>query len=241
MSNVLLNIQNLSVSYGHIEAVRGVTMEVRAGEIVTLIGSNGAGKSTTLRTISGLIKASSGSVTLEGRELLGVKAHQIARLGVAHAPEGRHVIPGLTVEQNLEIGSTSRGKEAREVIEADLAKIYSLFPRLDERRKQSGWSLSGGEQQMLTLGRALISKPKILILDEPSLGLAPMLTQEVFNAIRKINEEEGVSILLVEQNAFMALSVAHRCYLLENGTIRMSGTAAELQASEEVRNSYLGV
>jgi branched-chain amino acid transport system ATP-binding protein len=240
MSDVLLQVEGISVNYGNIQAVVDVSLDVRRGEIVTLIGSNGAGKSTLLRTISGLHKPRTGSITLEGENLVGRQTHDIARMGVAHAPEGRRVLPGLTVEQNLQVGTSARSNQDPAAIAEDLDRIYTLFPRLLERRKQLGWSLSGGEQQMLTLGRALISRPRVLLLDEPSLGLAPKLTQEVFQAIRTINAVDNVTILLVEQNAYMALSIADRCYLLENGVIRLSGTAEEVKATDDVRHAYLG-
>ena len=240
MGEKILTIENLVVNYGNIQALSGISIEVQRGEIVTLIGSNGAGKSTTLRTVSGINKPISGEIFFEGKSLLGMRTYQISKAGIAHAPEGRHIIPGLTVEQNLEVGLTSRPTEFKDSIERDFERIYSLFPVLRERKKQTGWSLSGGEQQMLTLGRALISKPKLLLLDEPSLGLAPKVTAQVFEAIESVNKIEGVTILLVEQNAFMALNVAHRGYLLENGAMRHSGTAKELLESPVVRDAYLG-
>jgi len=240
MTESILSIDNLVVNYGNIQAISGISIEVHRGEIVTLIGSNGAGKSTTLRTISGINKPLSGDITFEGKSIVGKKTYQLAKAGIAHAPEGRHIIPGLTVEQNLEIGLTARPEEFKDSIAADFERIYSLFPVLRERKKQTGWSLSGGEQQMLSVGRALISKPRLLLLDEPSLGLAPKVTAQVFEAIASVNQVDGVTILLVEQNAFMALNVAHRGYLLENGVIRHSGTSKELIDSPEVRDAYLG-
>jgi branched-chain amino acid transport system ATP-binding protein len=240
MSENILTIDNLVVKYGNVQAVSGISLEVHRGEIVTLIGSNGAGKSTTLRTISGINKAVSGDIIFEGKSILGMKTYQLAKNGIAHAPEGRHIIPGLSVEQNLEVGLTARPDSGADSMAKDFERIYTLFPVLRERKKQSGWSLSGGEQQMLSVGRALISKPRLLLLDEPSLGLAPKVTQQVFEAISSINQVDGVTILLVEQNAFMALNVAHRGYLLENGEIRHSGTSEELMASAAVRDAYLG-
>jgi len=240
MGENILTVKDLVVNYGNIHALAGISIEIARGEIVTLIGSNGAGKSTTLRTISGINKPVSGDITFEGKSLLGMKTHQLARAGIAHAPEGRHIIPGLTVEQNLEVGLTARPEEFEDSIEKDFERIYTLFPVLRERKKQTGWSLSGGEQQMLSLGRALVSKPRLLLLDEPSLGLAPKVTAQVFEAIASVNEVDGVTILLVEQNAFMALNVAHRGYLLENGVIRHSGTSKELMDSPAVRDAYLG-
>lgn len=239
MSEPVLSIRDLHVGYGNVKALSGVSFEVRTREIVTLIGANGAGKSTALRTISGLHAPTSGSVALEGRSLLGMKANRIARLGVAHAPEGRRILPGLTVEQNLQLGMTVIHGRATSAV-SDLDRMYELFPALKDRRKQLGWSLSGGEQQMLSLGRALISRPRLLLLDEPSLGLAPKITQQLFRSIESINADQGVAILLVEQNAFMALNVAHRGYLLENGRISQTGTAQELVGSQAVRDAYLG-
>jgi len=240
MGENILTVKDLVVNYGNIHALAGISIEIARGEIVTLIGSNGAGKSTTLRTISGINKPVSGDITFEGKSLLGMKTHQLARAGIAHAPEGRHIIPGLTVEQNLKVGLTARPAEFEDSIEKDFERIYTLFPVLRERKRQTGWSLSGGEQQMLSLGRALVSKPRLLLLDEPSLGLAPKVTAQVFEAIASVNEVDGVTILLVEQNAFMALNVAHRGYLLENGVIRHSGTSKELMESPAVRDAYLG-
>jgi branched-chain amino acid transport system ATP-binding protein len=239
MSGMLLTIEGLGVKYGNVAALSGVSLEVGPGEIVALIGANGAGKSTTLRTISGLHAPFSGSISLDGRSLLGRKADHIARLGISHAPEGRRILPGLTVEQNLELGTTVSRKRGVS-IKPELDRMYALFPALASRRAQLGWSLSGGEQQMLSLGRALISRPRLLLLDEPSLGLAPKITQDVFRSIAAINKEQGLAILLVEQNAFMALNVAHRGYLLENGRVRQSGTSAELRKSEAIHSAYLG-
>ena len=240
MGENILTIKDLVVNYGNIQALAGISINIQHGEIVTLIGSNGAGKSTTLRTVSGINKPTSGDISFEGKSIIGMKTHQLAKAGIAHAPEGRHIIPGLTVEQNLQVGLTARPAEFKDSIEEDFERMYSLFPVLRDRRKQTGWSLSGGEQQMLSLARALISKPRLLLLDEPSLGLAPKVTAQVFEAIASVNEVDGVTILLVEQNAFMALNVADRGYLLENGAIRHSGTSKELLASPAVRDAYLG-
>ena len=240
MGENILTIKDLVVNYGNIQALSGISINIQHGEIVTLIGSNGAGKSTTLRTVSGINKPTSGDISFEGKSIIGMKTHQLAKAGIAHAPEGRHIIPGLTVEQNLQVGLTARPAEFKDSIEEDFERMYSLFPVLRDRRKQTGWSLSGGEQQMLSLARALISKPRLLLLDEPSLGLAPKVTAQVFEAIASVNEVDGVTILLVEQNAFMALNVADRGYLLENGAIRHSGTSKELLASPAVRDAYLG-
>ena len=240
MGENILTIKDLVVNYGNIQALAGISIDIQHGEIVTLIGSNGAGKSTTLRTVSGINKPTSGDISFEGKSIIGMKTHQLAKAGIAHAPEGRHIIPGLTVEQNLQVGLTARPAEFKDSIEEDFERMYNLFPVLRERRKQTGWSLSGGEQQMLSLARALVSKPRLLLLDEPSLGLAPKVTAQVFEAIASVNKVDGVTILLVEQNAFMALNVADRGYLLENGAIRHSGTSKELLASPAVRDAYLG-
>ena len=240
MGENILTIKDLVVNYGNIQALAGISIEIQRGEIVTLIGSNGAGKSTTLRTVSGINKPTSGDISFEGKSIIGMKTHQLAKAGIAHAPEGRHIIPGLTVEQNLQVGLTARPAEFKDSMEEDFERMYTLFPVLRERRKQTGWSLSGGEQQMLSLARALVSKPRLLLLDEPSLGLAPKVTAQVFEAIASVNKVDGVTILLVEQNAFMALNVANRGYLLENGAIRHSGTSKELLASPAVRDAYLG-
>ena len=240
MGENILTIKDLVVNYGNIQALAGISIDIQHGEIVTLIGSNGAGKSTTLRTVSGINKPTSGDISFEGKSVIGMKTHQLAKAGIAHAPEGRHIIPGLTVEQNLQVGLTARPAEFKDSIEEDFERMYNLFPVLRDRRKQTGWSLSGGEQQMLSLARALISKPRLLLLDEPSLGLAPKVTAQVFEAIASVNKVDGVTILLVEQNAFMALNVADRGYLLENGAIRHSGTSKELLASPAVRDAYLG-
>lgn len=238
-SDALLSLENLSVNYGNVTAVSEVSLEVEVGEIVTLIGANGAGKSTTLRTISGLHQPTTGQIVFDGQPLVGKKPNRIARLGVSHAPEGRRILPGLTVLQNLELGATPWRKRGVS-IDDDLHRIFGLFPVLADRRAQLGWSLSGGEQQMLALGRALISRPRVLLLDEPSLGLAPKITREVFEAIVTINREHGVTILLVEQNAHMALKVANRGYLLENGSVTHSGEAGTLRDSPAVRAAYLG-
>ena len=240
MGENILTIKDLVVNYGNIQALAGISIDIQHGEIVTLIGSNGAGKSTTLRTVSGINKPTSGDISFEGKSIIGMKTHQLAKAGIAHAPEGRHIIPGLTVEQNLQVGLTARPADFKYSIEEDFERMYNLFPVLRDRRKQTGWSLSGGEQQMLSLARALISKPRLLLLDEPSLGLAPKVTAQVFEAIASVNKVDGVTILLVEQNAFMALNVADRGYLLENGAIRHSGTSKELLASPAVRDAYLG-
>ena len=225
------------MSYGGIKALRGVDLEVPDGKIVTLIGANGAGKSTTLRTISGLVKAESGSVTYDGKELLGLSINKILEQGIAQSPEGRRVFPNLTVLENLKIGAYLR--KDRDGIEKDIRWIYELFPRLEERHWQPAGTLSGGEQQMLAVGRALMSRPKLLMMDEPSLGLAPLVVQGIFDIIRTINQQ-GVTVLLIEQNANMALKIADYAYVLETGCITKSGTGAALLADESVKEAYLG-
>ena len=233
----MLKIENLHVSYGGIQALRGVSLEVPDGKIVTLIGANGAGKSTTLRTITGLVKASSGSIQWNGEELLGKSIDKIIGAGIALSPEGRRVFADMSVLENLRIGAYLR--KDKEGIEEDIRWVYSLFPRLEERSWQLAGTLSGGEQQMLAVGRALMSRPKLMMLDEPSLGLAPLVVQDIFSIIREINKQ-GVTVLLIEQNANMALKIADLAYVLETGNITMSGTGAELLADERVREAYLG-
>ena len=233
----MLKIQDLRVSYGGIQALRGISLEVPDGKIVTLIGANGAGKSTTLRTITGLVKAQSGSIQWNGTELLGKSIDQIISSGIAMSPEGRRDFADLTVLENLKIGAYLRKDRAE--IEKDIQWVYSLFPRLQERSWQAAGTLSGGEQQMLAVGRALMSRPKLMMLDEPSLGLAPLVVQDIFKIIQTIHEN-GVTVLLVEQNANMALKIADLAYVLETGTITMSGTGAELLADERVKEAYLG-
>ena len=233
----MLKIENLSVSYGGIQALRGISLEVPDGKIVTLIGANGAGKSTTLRTITGLVKASSGSIQWNGEELLGRSIDKIVGSGIAMSPEGRRVFADMSVLENLRIGAYLRTDKAE--IEKDVQWVYSLFPRLEERSWQLAGTLSGGEQQMLAVGRALMSRPKLMMLDEPSLGLAPLVVQDIFSIIREINRQ-GVTVLLIEQNANMALKIADLAYVLETGNITMSGTGAELLANEKVREAYLG-
>ena len=233
----MLKIENLHVAYGGIQALRGISLDVPDGKIVTLIGANGAGKSTTLRTISGLVKAASGSITWNGEELLGKPIDKIVTTGIAMSPEGRRVFPDMTVLENLKIGAYLRKDKAE--IQKDIQWVYSLFPRLEERHWQLAGTLSGGEQQMLAVGRALMSRPKLMMLDEPSLGLAPLVVQDIFSIIREINRQ-GVTVLLIEQNANMALKIADQGYVLETGTITMTGTGAELLANEKVREAYLG-
>ena len=233
----MLIIDNLHVSYGGIRALRGISMEVPDGKIVTLIGANGAGKSTTLRTISGLVKADSGSITYDGQELLGQPIYKILQKGIAMVPEGRRVFTNLTVLENLKIGAYLRNDKAQ--IEKDLDWVYELFPRLKERSWQAGGTLSGGEQQMLAVARALMGKPKVIMMDEPSLGLAPLVVRDIFDIIREINTQ-GVTVLLIEQNANMALKIADYAYVLETGRIGLSGTGRELLVNEDVKKAYLG-
>ena len=233
----MLKIENLSVSYGGIQALRGISLEVPDGKIVTLIGANGAGKSTTLRTVTGLVKASSGSIRWNGEELLGKSIDKIVGAGIAMSPEGRRVFADMSVLENLRIGAYLRNDKAG--VEEDIQWVYRLFPRLEERSWQLAGTLSGGEQQMLAVGRALMSRPKLMMLDEPSLGLAPLVVQDIFSIIGEINKQ-GVTVLLIEQNANMALKIADLAYVLETGNITMSGTGAELLANEKVREAYLG-
>ncbi|MFM9996668.1 MAG: ABC transporter ATP-binding protein [Phycisphaerales bacterium] len=234
----LLDVQDLNVHYGAIHALQGVTLAVEQGKIVTLIGCNGAGKSTTLRTISGLLRPSGGSITFDSKPIGGLPPHQIVRLGVAQAPEGRGIFANMTVAENLTLGAFARSDHDQ--IEKDRERALTLFPRLRERLTQNAGTLSGGEQQMLAIGRAIMARPRLLLLDEPSLGLAPQIVQLIFKIIREINEG-GATILLVEQNAHMALEVAHFAYVLEVGRIVMSGPAAELARSDQVRKAYLGI
>ena len=237
MAEPMLEIDNIDVYYGAIHALKGISLEVKEGEIVTLIGANGAGKSTTLRTISGLLKPKTGSITFLGQDIAGVRAHEIVKKGISQVPEGRRVFAEMTVMENLDLGAFVRKYKAG--IQQDLKHVFELFPRLEERKNQSAGTLSGGEQQMLAMGRALMSRPKLLLLDEPSMGLAPLLIKEIFNIIVDINKS-GTTVLLVEQNANMALSIANRAYVLETGRITLSGSAKELAASEDVRKAYLG-
>ncbi|HBN56819.1 MAG TPA: ABC transporter ATP-binding protein [Lachnospiraceae bacterium] len=235
MSKNLLEIKDLSVSYGGIRAVKGISFEVPEGEVVTLIGANGAGKSSTLRSIAGLEKPAGGSILFDGKELVQMGTEQIVTTGITLVPEGRRVFPNLSVLENLKIGAYQR----KDSLDQDIAWIYGLFPRLEERSWQMAGTLSGGEQQMLAIGRALMSKPKLIMMDEPSLGLAPIVVQGVFDIIKEINKQ-GVTILLVEQNANMALKAAHRAYVMETGKITLSGTGKELAENEEVKAAYLG-
>lgn len=233
----MLEVKDLEVYYGAIHAVKGISLRVEDGQIVTLIGSNGAGKSTTLHTISGLIKPRSGNILFDGTDITGTPAHKIVASGLIQVPEGRHVFANMSVMENLDMGAYLR--KDKDGIEKDKKKVFELFPRLFERKNQLSGTLSGGEQQMLAMGRALMERPRVLLLDEPSMGLAPLLVKEIFSIIKTINEE-GTTVLLVEQNANMALSIADYAYVLETGRITLSGPAADLSASEAVRKAYLG-
>ncbi len=233
----MLDIKNLSVSYGAIDAVKDISLHVDDGEIVSLIGANGAGKTTTLHTITGLVLAKSGSIMFNGQDLLKTKANRIVTLGMAHVPEGRHVFTRMSVQENLEMGAYSL-KDTSHVSE-DLDKVYTYFPRLKERRRQLAGTLSGGEQQMVAMGRAMMSRPNTILMDEPSMGLSPKLVKEIFRIIEKLHDE-GITVLLVEQNAKMALSIADRAYVLETGRITMEGKASDLLHDEKVRKAYLG-
>ena len=236
-NKVMLSVKDLEVYYGSIHAIKKVSFEVREGEIVTLIGANGAGKTTTLHAISGLVKAKSGELDFCGSNLRSMEAHRIIRLGLAQVPEGRRIFASMTVQENLEMGAYIRRDSAN--IQKDFDRIFERLPRLKERRRQIAGTLSGGEQQMLAIGRALMSNPKMLLLDEPSMGLSPLRVNEIFSIIRDVNQS-GVTVLLVEQNAKQALEIANRAYVLETGTISMSGTASDLAADPKVRAAYLG-
>jgi branched-chain amino acid transport system ATP-binding protein len=231
----MLEIDDIHTYYGHIHALKGVTIDVQQGEIVTLIGSNGAGKTTTLKTISGLLQPRQGRVRLRGSVISGQPAHRVAAMGVAQSPEGRRVFPRMTVLENLEMGAFVR----RKVDPADLARVFDLFPRLKERSSQKAGTMSGGEQQMLAIGRALMARPTLLLLDEPSMGLSPILVEAIFGVVKDINAQ-GTTVLLVEQNALMALAVAHRGYVIQTGQIVLADTAAKLLKNEMVRKAYLG-
>ncbi len=235
----MLKVDNLKVNYGAIAAIKGLSFNVPAQSIVTLIGANGAGKTTTLRTISGLLKAINGSIAFEGKEIANHPSHEIVKLGICQSPEGRMIFPDLTVRENLMMGAYLRNDKKE--IERDLEYGFSIFPRLKERLKQAGGTLSGGEQQMLAIARALMSKPKLLLLDEPSLGIAPLLVKLIFEKIVEINRDLGTTILLVEQNAHMALNIASYGYVLETGEIILEGPAKELEKNEEVQKAYLGM
>ena len=231
----MLEVSNINVYYGQIHTLHDISLSVKEGEIVALIGANGAGKTTTLRTISGLLRSKTGSITLMDEDISHTEAHKLAAKGLAHVPEGRHVFLQMTVQENLEMGAYTRKGDIKE----SMTDVYRRFPRLEERKNQIAGTLSGGEQQMLAMGRALMSKPKILMLDEPSMGLAPILVQQIFDIIKELHEA-GTTILLVEQNAEMALAIADRAYVLESGRIKLSGTGAELAKSDEIKKAYLG-
>jgi len=233
---MILQVKDINVYYGAIHAIKGISFEVNEGEVVTLIGANGAGKTTTLHTVSGLLRSKTGEVNFLGKSIGHMSAHSIVKEGLAHVPEGRRVFLQMTVEENLEMGAYTQPKTS---IAPGLEQVYEQFPRLKERRRQIAGTLSGGEQQMLAMGRALMSQPKLLMLDEPSMGLAPLLVEQIFEIIKELNKA-GTTILLVEQNAQMALSVAHRAYVLETGRITLSGTGEELANSDEVKKAYLG-
>ena len=232
----MLKVDDINVYYGSIHAIKGISFEVKQGEIVTLIGANGAGKSTILKTVSGLLRSKTGSINFLDKNISSVAPHKIVKQGLAHVPEGRRIFLQMSVEENLEMGAFTQGGKG---VDEDLERVYEQFPRLKERRKQTAGTLSGGEQQMLAMGRALMSRPKILMLDEPSMGLAPILVQQIFDIIRELHEA-GATILLVEQNAEMALNIADRAYVLESGKIKLSGTGKELAQSDEIKKAYLG-
>ncbi|MGE4552841.1 MAG: ABC transporter ATP-binding protein [Desulfovibrionaceae bacterium] len=235
----MLQVRGIDAYYGNIQALHGVSLEVAAGEIITLIGANGAGKTTTLMSISGVVTPRNGSVSFEGRDITGLAPNKIVALGVCQVPEGRLIFPGLTVRENLDMGAFMRTDSAG--VKRDMDMIYSLFPILAKRRRQPGGTLSGGEQQMLAMGRALMARPRLLLLDEPSMGLAPLVTRQIFDIVRQINRESGVTIFLVEQNANLALKIAHRGYVMENGRITMADTGANLLVDENVKKAYLGL
>jgi branched-chain amino acid transport system ATP-binding protein len=235
---MLLEVKDLKVAYGKIQAIKGISLNVKQGEIVTLVGANGAGKTTLLKTISGILKPSDGVINFEGKDIQGIAPHDRVIEGLCQAPEGRGIFPGMTVLENLEMGKYAR-KDWKNELKEDLERIYTLFPRLKERQSQTGGTLSGGEQQMLSIGRALMSRPRLLLLDEPSMGLAPMFIQQIFNIIREI-QTQGVSILLVEQNAAQALSCANRAYILETGNIVKEGAGKDLLNDDAIKKAYLG-
>ena len=238
MSARLLTVADVHAHYGHIEALKGVDLTIEAGEIVTLIGANGAGKSTLLMTICGRPHASGGHITFNGEDITALPTFEIMRRGISHAPEGRHIFPRMTVRENLQVGATVADPDC---FDADLARIFALFPVLQARQSQRGGTLSGGEQQMLAIARALMSRPKLLLLDEPSLGLAPLIVKQIFEVIEAINREQKITVFLVEQNAHHALRLAHRGYVMQNGRIALSGSGSELSHNEEVRRAYLEV
>ena len=234
----MLRISNLNTFYGHIHALKGISMEIEEGEIVSLIGSNGAGKSTTLSSIAGLVRSQSGTISFKDQDITNLAPFKVVKLGISLSPEGREVFPALTVQENLTLGAYIKSNKAR--VNESFARVYELFPRLKERIKQTAGTLSGGEQQMLAIGRALMSEPELLLLDEPSLGLAPNLVLMIFELIQSINKQ-GTTILLIEQNANMALSISHRAYVLETGNITMSGNSRDLASDPRVKKAYLGI
>ena len=236
--STILKVDDINVYYGSIHAIKGVSLRVEEGEVVSLIGANGAGKTTTLQTISGLLHPKMGSVLFRGKDITKVEAHKIVQMGMAQCPEGRRVFANLTVRENLQMGAFTV-KDTAANIEADMKRVFERFPRLEERQSQLAGTLSGGEQQMLAMGRALMSRPKILLLDEPSMGLAPILVKEIFDIIRSVSHD-GMTVLLVEQNAKMALSISHRAYVLETGTIALEGSAQDLMNNERIKKAYLG-
>ncbi len=235
----MLKLRNIQAFYGNIQALKDINMEVEEGEIITLIGANGAGKSTTLMTISGIVPARKGEIIFQGKAINNMPPDEIVSLGISQVPEGRHIFPYLTVMENLDMGTFLR--KDHDEIKKDLDYIFELFPRLAERRHQAGGTLSGGEQQMLAISRAIMTRPRLLLLDEPSLGLAPIITRQIFEIIEKINKENNTTIFLVEQNANLALKIANRGYVMENGAITMTGTGADLLADEDVKKAYLGI
>ena len=235
----MLNIENISTFYGNIQALKNISISVKEGEIITLIGANGAGKSTTLMSLCGIVPVKSGSITFDGKEITRMNPDKIVSLGISQVPEGRRIFPLLSVRENLDMGAFLRND--KEEIKKDIEYIYSLFPRLAERRNQQGGTLSGGEQQMLAISRALMARPRLLLLDEPSLGLAPLIVQQIFEIIKKVNEENNTTIFLVEQNANMALKIADRGYVLETGNITMTDDADKLLSNEDVKKAYLGI
>lgn len=235
----MLKLENVQAGYGNILAIKDVTLEIGKGEIVTLIGANGAGKSTTLMTISGVVQCRSGRITLNDQEINGMAPDQIVKLGVCQVPEGRHIFPMLTVRENLDMGAFMRRDKAK--IKDDIDYVYSLFPILKERRNQDGGTLSGGEQQMLAMSRALMARPEVMLLDEPSMGLAPLIIKQIFQIIKKINSESDTTIFLVEQNANQALQIADRGYVIENGVITMTGSAKSLLSNQDIQKAYLGI
>ncbi|MCD8552793.1 ABC transporter ATP-binding protein [Seleniivibrio sp.] len=235
----MLEISNINAFYGNIQALHNVSINIKQGEIITLIGANGAGKTTTLMSISGIVNPKSGEIRFNGEVISGKKPDKIVQMGLAHVPEGRHIFPYLTVMENLDLGAYLR--KDKDNVKKDLEHVFDLFPRLRERKNQQGGTLSGGEQQMLAISRALMARPKMLLLDEPSLGLAPLIVRQIFDIIKRINQEDGTTIFLVEQNANLALKVAHRGYVMENGHITMEDEAQKLLVNEEVKKAYLGI